>query len=527
VTTLGALFYADVRSFVNQLREIRRSPARALVWLLFAALVAALVALRIFNAAHGAGISNHGRLIGNRSVLDTIVSIIIVAFGVVLAFGDRYAGLFAHPAEARFIIDSPAEPFLATLYVQTRQIVRGGARQAIGLLYIAVVYLPSALPATALVRDLVLLCVALAFVAAVPLARQLLPPRFIPLAIAAGAAGIAAGLLVIARDGAGTFFAGVPGSAAFAQALPSWQPGYILAGPRAGTTAIAVLLLATGALFVYVAYRARDAYPELYELSMKRFARTERLRSRPFGWATRAPQSGVRPVHLESTAHGAPAGVGIFIWRAWTEYRRTTSARSTSIETALALVGGYVVAVLIRATNTETLIAIASPLVNIVFILAVMRSASLAVELRRPLFWLSDATLFERLCALGIAQGWRLIGWCALAGIGLAAGGAGLPIVVAAFVIGPSTVLLAGAIGYASYALLPNDIDQRGPLLFMRLLLGYVLIVPPVAAGLAFGLLEHAVTAALLVAGATTLLEAAVLAGFAAWRLDRMSIVLR
>jgi hypothetical protein len=35
------------------------------------------------------------------------------------------------------------------------------------------------------------------------------------------------------------------------------------------------------------------------------------------------------------------------------------------------------------------------------------------------------------------------------------------------------------------------------------------------------------VTAALIVAGATTLLEAAVLAGFAASRLDRMSIVLR
>jgi hypothetical protein len=61
----------------------------------------------------------------------------------------------------------------------------------------------------------------------------------------------------------------------------------------------------------------------------------------------------------------------------------------------------------------------------------------------------------------------------------------------------------------------------------MRLLLGYVLIVPPAAAGIAFGIFAHTVTPALLVAGATTLLEAAVLAGFAAWRLDRMSIALR
>ncbi len=525
MTTLSALFYADVRSFVNQLREIRRSPARALVWLLFAGLVGALIVLRIFNAVHGGSIRE--RLVGSRAVLDVIASMTIAALGIVLATGDRYAGLFAHPAEARFIIDSPAEPFIATLYVQTRQIVRGGARQTIGLLYFALVYLPATLPASALVRDLVLLCVALAFIAAVPLARQLLPPRLIPVAGVAGVACIITALLVLARVGTQTVFATLPGASALASRLPAWQPGDILvAGPRDGITAIAVLLLATAALFTYVAYRARDAYPELYELSMKRFARTERLRSRPFGWAARAPQTHAT-VRVESTVRSAPGGVAIFIWRAWTEYRRTNSVRSTSIETALALAGGYAIALFVRASNTETLIAVTSPLVNIVFILAVMRSASLAVELRRPLFWLSDATLFERLCALGIAQGWRMIGWCVLAAIGLAAGHAAVPVVVAMLAIGPSTVLLAGAIGYASYALLPNDIDQRGPLLFVRLLLGYVLVVPPVAAGLAVGIFEHTVTVALLVAGAATLVEAAVLAGFAAWRLDRMSIALR
>jgi hypothetical protein len=87
--------------------------------------------------------------------------------------------------------------------------------------------------------------------------------------------------------------------------------------------------------------------------------------------------------------------------------------------------------------------------------------------------------------------------------------------------------LLAGAIGYASYALLPNDIDQRGPLLFLRLFLGYVLVVPPVAAGIVIGMFVRAPVFAVSVAAATTLLEAAVLVGFAAWRLDRMSIALR
>ena len=450
----------------------------------------------------------------------------ILALATTLTAGDRYAGLFAHPAEARFIIGSPAEPFIATLYVQTRQILRGGARQALGIFYLALVYLPRSLPASSLGRDLVMLGVAFSFVAAVPLARQLLPARLSPLAVVPGVLCGAVGLLVMLRDGALALAPNVPQAASLARALPAWHPGAILvAGARTGDTAIAVFVACTALLFTFVAYVARDAYPELYELSMKRLARAERLRGRPFAWAARGTPAAL--VRRESMTAGAPAGVAIFVWRAWTEYRRTNSARVTALETGLALVVGYGVARLTRVIDSGTLIAFASPLVNIVFILAVMRSASLATELRRPLFWLSDATLFERLCALGIAQSWRLIGWCVLAGIGLATGGAALPIDVAALILGPCAVLLAGAIGYASYALLPSDVDQRGPLLFLRLLLGYVLAIPPLATGLALGLLEHAASPALAAAGGALLLEAVILVACAAWRLDRMSIALR
>jgi len=233
------------------------------------------------------------------------------------------------------------------------------------------------------------------------------------------------------------------------------------------------------------------------------------------------------PVRGGSAMRGAPPGVAIFIWRTWTEYRRTHSVRTTSIETALALGAGYALGRLAHVADPALLLAFASPVVNIAFILAVMRSATLATELRRPLFWLSGATLFERLAALGLAQSWRLIGWCALGGIGLLAGRAPGALSAAAVITGPSAALLTGAIGYASYALLPNDVDQRGPLLFVRLLLGYALIVPPIAAGIAIDALEHTALGAIGCAAAITLLEAGVLLGFAAWRLDRMSIALR
>ena len=51
-------------------------------------------------------------------------------------------------------------------------------------------------------------------------------------------------------------------------------------------------------------------------------------------------------------------------------------------------------------------------------------------------------------------------------------------------------MLLVTAVGYASYALLPSDIDQRGPMLFVRWLLGYALVLPAVAAGIALGAFE-------------------------------------
>ena len=51
MTTLGALFYADVRSLVNELHAIRRAPGRSIAWVLFALLFAAGIGLRIHSAS--------------------------------------------------------------------------------------------------------------------------------------------------------------------------------------------------------------------------------------------------------------------------------------------------------------------------------------------------------------------------------------------------------------------------------------------------------------------------------------------
>jgi hypothetical protein len=522
VSTVGALFYADVRSAINQLREIRRSPLRALLWGAFAVFVAGFIVLRIVRAIQ------HTRLPLNImppvESTDAIVCGAMVYFGFSLAFGGRLAGLFANAAEARFIIASPATPFVATLYVQTRELLLRSSQRGLGVLYAGLFYLPERLGPGTLARDIVLLVAGFIAISAVPLARQLLLRPVERLAVACGLACIAGGVLPLLRDAAVAFGNSTQlGNALLA--LPAWHPGVVLrAGAGAQWAALAILIASTVVLIALVARAAQDAYPELYELSMRRLARTERLRNRIFASAA-APARDIRAT--SNSGARAPAGVAIFVWRAWTEYRRTHDARSTGLEAASLLIGGYAIARLSAAADSEAVVAVASSLANVLFILALARSAALGPELRKTLFWLAAPTLFERLGALAVAQSWRMIGWFVLFAIGLAVGRAPVPAVLGAAVAGPAIGLFAIATGYASYGLLPNDADQRGPLLFVRWVLGYVLVAPAVTAGIAIDIVLHEATTAIAAGSITALTEAALLITFAAWRLDRMSVLVR
>ena len=521
MTTLRALLYADVRSTINQLKAIRRSPARAIMWTLFALLVSAGFILRVIRAAQ------HERLpietFSEQTSTDAIACFIIAGFGAALAFGSKFAGLFAHPAEARFIIGSPARPFIATLYVQTRDILVNGARRGIALLYGALIYLPDKLSPGAFARDFAIVVAAFTAIAALPLARQLLGKRYIGVAVTAGSLCIAAGATAGLRDLGAALQPGPP-LGPLLHAIPAWHPGaLLLAGPGTQSAALCIIVLFVSAVFVFVARRARDAYPELYELSMNRLQRTERLRARSFG--AQQVRENMAP-RSASMGAAAPPGVAVFVWRAWTEYRRSNGARSTAIETALLLISGYIVARL-TGTHVVRLLPIATTLGTGLFIVALARAAVLAGELRRPLFWLSPATLFERLCALAVAHSWRMCSWFVLLAVGLAAGHAPFILVAGALFGGPAAVLLAITVGYTSYGLLPHEVDQRGPMLFVRVILGYVFALPALAVGIAAGYFLGNGLYGVGAGALTATLEAGCLVGFASWRLDRMSIPLR
>jgi hypothetical protein len=208
VTTLRALLYADSRAFVNQVHELRRSPGRAILWLVFALLIGAFIVVRIERAARGG--ARPGHLLPDELPTDLIVCGAIAFFGWMVTAGERFAGLFAHPAEARFIIGSPASPFIATVYVQARQMAFGSARQAYGLLYVTLVYLPASLAAATVLGDIVLVLIAFTLIAAIPLARQLLPARLVPFARILGPLAFIPAAFPLARDLAAVFGARTP-----------------------------------------------------------------------------------------------------------------------------------------------------------------------------------------------------------------------------------------------------------------------------------------------------------------------------
>lgn len=524
MNTIRALLYADARSIVNQMHEIRRRPARAVLWALWIIVLGAFIVFRMV-----APFGRRGGTIPFSAVAQTdlIVCGGLVWLGLTLISGKMMTGLFAHVAEARFIIGSPASPIVATLYIQFREILRRGARLILTSGYLILVYLPRSVAAPAIARDLLYILAGMIALASVPLPRRLVRGWALTGAIALGYACIAAAIVPIARDAA-VLFPLPPRVTTLLTRLPEWHPGDALTEPIGAHSLLifAGFIAIAAAAFFVLARTARDAYPELYAFSLERLSRVERLRKRRLGVSAQAGTAGPSTAPSRDENAHVPAGPAVFIWRAWTNYRRSNSPRSTAIETGICLIAGFLIG-RFEGDNIDLLASVAFSLANVLLIFAINAAVRIGAELRKPLFWLSSATLFERLCALALADSWRVIAWCALLGIGLVSGHALPGVAITALLVAPAGIFLAVSVGYALFALLPNDIDQRGPLAIVRWLLSYVLAAPAAAVGVTSGVVFGSAILGLLVTAASALVEAAVLIGFASWRLDRAAALPR
>jgi hypothetical protein len=276
------------------------------------------------------------------------------------------------------------------------------------------------------------------------------------------------------------------------------------------------LAIAAAAIGVLAA-TGRDAYPELYAISLANIDRIERWRQRRDAGLTRnAKRLRSRPT---SVSLPAPAGVLVFVWKSVVEFTRRATPLAIGRGALLWCVAGFAVARAIAPDPDMLFIALTIGSSYLILVVGVAATSTLAGEIRRPVFWLASTPLFERLCSLALARMWRSILTLELVALGFAlGGGTSIDTLVLAIEL-PAVVALLTSVGFVAFALLPSSADARGPVTLLRFGLSLVLVVPPLVLGGVAAMVAGSLPA-LGGAAFLALCEAGALIGIAAWRLD-------
>ncbi|GAC1408784.1 MAG: hypothetical protein NVSMB64_17360 [Candidatus Velthaea sp.] len=499
-----ALAYADWRALVNGVRTIRASPGRLVAWLLYVILIAAFIVTRAIAPAQ--------RVTADLARADYLMCLLAAGLLLSFAFGRSGWGLFRSRVEAHFIVGSPIRAPLAASYLLARDSIARMSRTMTSSVYALFIFAPRSIGGWQAASDVVLIAALLIAGSAILVPRQLVTGAKSAVLAIAGAAIAALAALPAIRDAVVGYSLFAP-LAPVAARLPAWHPGLVLLTWNA-VWVVAAIVAAVAAL-AWLALVAHDAYPELFALSVARIDDAKRVSARR--GSARAAAGSALPV---VSAGAAPRGVLAYVWKSAVEYRRRFSVRALAAIAAGGLGAGYAFARLSRVDDGALFGAFFGVVVTSTIVFSSVAARALAAELRRPMFWLSPAWLIERIGALAVGRWWPSASCAVLAAIGFTAGGGSLVQVLALGVGLPALFFLVNAIGFASFALMPKEMDQRGPLALARIALAYALIVPPVGVFGAATLALDAPLPGLLGATLIGAVEAAALLGFAAWRLD-------
>jgi hypothetical protein len=450
-----------------------------------------------------------------------------IAFGIVLATGtSRWLGVFSSRAEALLLVRAQTTPLLVAAYLQLRAVIVTLAQGFTRFAYLIVIGIPSGTTAPALVAQLCFFAAASAAVASVALPRALARGVSRIAMIAAGAVITVAGALPLVIDGLRVLQ--LPSTTGLLRRAPDGHPGIALRALAAGDLHwIAIPLAVAACATAAFAFAARDAFPELYTISLANLEWRMRVRTRRGARATAAANDPARTVR--STAGTRLRGALAFVWVDALMFTRRISPVFTAVVAALALIAGAAFAVFARQSPELTFGILVGTLPGLAIAVASTTGVRLAPALRMPLFWLGDTPLAARLAAWTFGAFWRDGVLIALAALGYVAisGDAHAPLIV--FCGASGLLALTRAVGLAVFALLPNQIDQRGPAVMLRALLSFALVAPAVIAGTVAAIVFASPFVAGTLAGtAAAFAEAALLVMFAAWRLagrvDRLSL---
>ena len=511
------LSYGDRRALINGLRALRHRPGRAAMWALYALAIVSFAVLKTGPWTRRSGTPSLFAL----EIWDLWVCGLAIAFGVVLATGTtRWLGVFSSRAEALLLISADAPPVTVAAYLQLRAVATALAQGFARFAYLIVFALPPGTTLTALVAQAAFFAAAGAAVVSVALPRALARGAARTALIVAGCAIAVAAALPLVADA--LRIARIAGTAALVHRMPVVHPGAVLhALGAADLRALVVPLGIAACATVAFALAARDAYPELYTLSLANLDWRERLRSRR--GARRADTATIpRTKHARSTTRGQLRGALAFVWADALMFGRRMSPPVAALVAAIALAAGAALGALARSDNADKAFGVVLGVVPFMYItVASTTGVRLAPALRMPLFWLGDVPLSARLAAWTFGGLWRDALIVALAVGGYVAITHEPRIPLGVFVIALGMLTLTRTVGLAVFALLPNALDQRGPAVLLRVWLTFALLLPAAIAGTVavYTWPGSPFAAAAITATLTALAESALLLVFAAWRL--------
>ena len=517
MSALADLSYGDRRVLINTLRGLRRRPGRAVMWALYAV---AIVVFAAFKTGPWTRRPGGAPLPFAPEMWDVWVCGLAIAFGVVLATGTaRWLGVFSSRAEALLLMGADAPPIAVAAYLQLRAVATALAHGLARFAYLIVIGLPTGATLPALVVQVAFFAAAGAAIVSVALPRALARGAARTALIAAGWTIAAAAALPLAADA--LRFARFAGTAALLRRVPVVHPGAVLHALGAGDLrALFVPLAIAACATAAFALAARDAYPELYALSLANLDWRERVRSRRGARRASAP-SALWAKNVRSMTRTRLRGALAFVWVDALMFGRRASPPIAALVACIAIGAGGALGALAHSDNADKAFGVLLGVVPFMYITIVSTTGiRLAPALRMPLFWLGDIALAARLGAWAFGGFWRDAVLVALAGVGYVAIARETRVPLAVFVTTLGLLALTRTIGLAVFALLPNSLDQRGPGVLLRVWLTFVLLVPPaVAATIAAFASGTPLAAGAIAATLTALAESALLLAFAAWRL--------
>ncbi len=486
---MRALLYLEYRYLRNSMDAIVRSPRRLAIWLPY---VAAIGFLAFSRARHPSGVGAFG--IGLDAHQATGVGgmyLALLGVTIALAAGGRVAA-FRSSAEAVLFSNAGVAPITIALWLQGRRLAMSSSRYFGSIVYLFLIFSPRhmGLGEAARVALATLLAIAVQLSAELPvflLARGRLknPVRLAGIAIAAF----------------GITFAAI-GFFGFGYATPilhriGFDPGRLVLAVIAGNSfALVTLFAILGISALAIRMLGGDAMPELYAVAQTAYAQVGRRRDRPITRFAQTPSRvGVR----------VPPGALAVVWKDWVGFKRGRGIVWMWLAGCVFWGAcGIGVGTLEALYHDTTLLLTLVGMTGIFLVIGAPSSAAIviAADLGKPLFWLSSAPLRARIAAWTFARTWR--GAIAIAlgplAAGLVLGDAGITFLAVPLVFAVFWTLQA--LGVGLYAVFPNPLDSRGPMVFVRLIATAIFTVPAIAVAALLGIWFGSDVLAVSVAGA-------------------------